>query len=183
MSWWKGVPWQRVLRVNQTRDQLHLSRRAVAGERMVGVGFLSATSGVSHPGEFTRAIKRPLGAATPSKLRDGMLMPFCSRGNSRAGMTTDPSIHVDPRIKESTSCKTANRYYEEKRREKGGGGWMMVWALYRSRHPRAMLYSVTHSPWPSFFFLFLSSSSAKGTKRTGECEDQTNRDKSHDIYR
>lgn len=89
---------------------------------MVGVGFLSATSGVSHPGEFTRAIKRPLGAATPSKLRDGMLVPFYSRGNSRAGMTTDPSIHVNPRIKESTSCKTANRYYEEKRREEGGGG-------------------------------------------------------------
>nr|KAF7435655.1 hypothetical protein H0235_003846 [Vespula pensylvanica] len=26
---------------------------------------------------------------------------------------TDPDIHVDPRIKESTSCKTADRYYEE----------------------------------------------------------------------
>lgn len=37
-------------------------------------------------------------------------------------MVSDPSIHVDPRIKESTSCKTANRYYDEKRGEGGEGG-------------------------------------------------------------
>lgn len=66
------------------------------------------TPGVLHSGEFTRAIKRPLGAATSSKLLGGILLS----GKLRAGMASDPSIRVDPRIKESTSCKMANRYYE-----------------------------------------------------------------------
>lgn len=43
-------------------------------------------------------------------------------GKLRAEMASDPSIHVDLRIKESTSCKTVNRYYEEKRREGEEGG-------------------------------------------------------------
>jgi len=119
-SWWKGVPWQRVLRVNQTRDQPHLSRTTVADERMVGVGFLPAISGVSHPGEFTRAIKRPLGATTEQIAERNVGVTLLS-GKLRVGMASDPSIHVDPRIKESTSCKTANRYYDEKRGVGGEG--------------------------------------------------------------
>jgi len=43
-------------------------------------------------------------------------------GKLPAGMASDPSIHVDLRIKESTSCKTANRYYEEKCGEGARGG-------------------------------------------------------------
>ena len=80
-----------------------------------------------------RAIKRPGRGYTEGKLQVGMAVvvvvvvvvprlpwKFCCRM-----APVYPSIHVDPRIKESTSCKTANRYYEGRTRR----------CCTRSRHP------------------------------------------------
>ena len=70
----------------------------------------------SSPTSLPRAIKRPGRGYTEGKLQDGMVVVVVvlrCRGNSVVEMApVYPSIHVDPRIKESTSCKTASRYYE-----------------------------------------------------------------------
>lgn len=72
-----------VLRVNQTVwSASPVAQDSSRGQNIVDVGFPFATSGVPHSGEFIRAIKRLLGVAMSSKLQDGMLVLFSSRGSS-----------------------------------------------------------------------------------------------------
>lgn len=106
-----------------------------------------------------------------------MLVAVLLLGETPCRNGSDPSIHMDPRIKESTSCKTVNRYYEGWRREERKR--VKVWVLYRSHHPRTTLYSVTQfvtlfvfvSP---FFFFFV----CRRYEAISERENQTNCDES-----